>query len=106
MPLIAWVDQPLLVQCTRYLWSLDWGDIPFSGLSVSVCGGRKGAAPDSQAATIPEGAWFSLIPGPASGAPGGGGVSVRASSWEWLFLPPGPQDRTVFTLGTGILIPE
>lgn len=90
MPLIAWVDQPLLVQCTRYLWSLDWGDIPFSGLSVSVCGGRKGAAPDSQAATIPEGAWFSLIPGPASGAPGEGGCFCQSQLLGMAF----PSSRT------------
>lgn len=73
--LLGWNSLPW-TQSTRWLWSLAWGDIPFSGLSVPVCGGRKGEAPDSQAVAIPEGAWFSLIPGPVCGALRECGVSV------------------------------
>lgn len=71
-----------------------------------MCGGRKGAAPDSQAATIPEGAQFSLIPGPASGAPQGVWCFCLSQLLGMAF----PSSRTLgqdcVHPGNRILIPE
>ena len=82
---------------------------PSPGLSAPVSGdGREGLILRAQA--DPGRSLVLFDSGSVSGAPWGCGISVWASSWELLFLPPGPSEGAVLTLGTvprlvGILIP-
>lgn len=71
-----------------------------------MCGGRKGAAPDSQAATIPEGAQFSLIPGPASGAPQGVWCFCLSQLLGMAFPSSWTLGQDCVHPGNRILIPE